>query len=90
MKCILENITPNEHVSGRSKDTRYAETMLYCPLFDGRQICLWCCLHICGTAEPLRRGDYQIEHPEYADMDVETGRTWDEIWSTCSRCSRGV
>lgn len=89
MKCVLENVAVSEHKVAE-KDLRYKEQFINCSLFDGRQICYWCCLHIRDIAEPLKRGDYSIAHPEYeALVPKMTGRDWDEVWHTCSRCSAG-
>lgn len=88
MKCVLEDKAPHEHEVARGKPVYYRETFIHCPLLNGRQICLWCCLHICDIATPLNRGDYQIAHPEYASLlPEECGRDWDEIWQVCSKCS---
>ena len=87
MNCILSETMPKEHAS--ITDRRYAEQFINCPLFDGRQICYWCCLHIRDIAEPLNRGDYSLAQPEYeAGIPKETGRDWDEVWHTCSQCSK--
>jgi hypothetical protein len=87
MKCILEKLAANEHK--KIGDARYAESFINCPLFGGRQICYWCCLHIHDIAEPLHRGDYSLAHPEYeAVVAKETGRDWNDVWSVCSKCSR--
>lgn len=87
MNCILEKLAVGEH--SNISDKRYAQNFVNCPLFDGRQICFWCCLHIRDIAEPLRRGDYSLAHQEYEKLVPEmTGRDWDEIWHTCSRCSQ--
>lgn len=86
MNCILEKKI-NEH--GKVRDVRYTKNFVNCPLFAGRQICYWCCLHIHDIAEPIRRGDYSVEHPEYeSTIPKETSRDWDDIWSTCSKCAR--
>jgi hypothetical protein len=90
MKCILEKQAKKEHAIAATKPENYHNRFVSCPLFAGRQICFWCCLHIRDIAEPLNRGDYSLAHPEYeALVPKETGRTWDEIWHTCSRCSTG-
>lgn len=88
MKCILEKLVPREHKN--ITDARYAESFVNCSLFDGKQICFWCCLHIRDIAEPLRRGDYSLEHPEYeALIPKESNReSWDIIWQTCNKCSK--
>jgi hypothetical protein len=85
MKCVLKDLTVNEH--NNIRDQRYADSFVNCPLFNGRQICYWCCLHIHDIAEPLMRVDRSILHPEYAEINEEANRDWDEIWSICSKCS---
>jgi len=88
MKCILKDLAVNEH--NNIKDARYADSFVKCPLFNGKQICYWCCLHIHDIGEPLRRGDRLVAHPEYAEVVVkESGRHWDEIWAVCSKCGNG-
>ena len=88
INCILKPNLPEEHAVAETKDVRYKGTYMNCPLFNGRQICLWCCLHICDIGEPLKRGDSGIAHPEFeANIPALSGRNWDEIWQTCSQCS---
>jgi len=87
MECILAKKIIGEHKN--IKDERYATTFLNCPLFDGRQICLWCCLHIRDIADPIRRGDYSLAHPDYeSTVSADSRRDWDEIWSICGKCSK--
>lgn len=85
MKCILSDVAVGEHKN--AKDRRYVESFVDCPLFDGRQICYWCCLHIHDISEPLRRTDNIIAHPEYSSVPSMCSRDWDEIWTVCSKCS---
>jgi hypothetical protein len=85
MTCILKNRTPDEHATALKTRPKILGTELPCPLYNGRTICLWCCLHIAGIAEPLNRGDNEIRHPEY-NIVMETGRSWDEITSLCTKC----
>jgi len=90
MNCILKDKLPHEHAVADTKDARYRGTFVNCPLFNSRQICLWCCLHICDIGEPLKRGDAGIAHPEFESIvPGESLRSWDEIWQVCSRCSQG-
>lgn len=87
MECSLSKKLKSEHA--RKDEPRYS-VFLNCPLINGKQICLWCCLHICDIAEPLGRGDSAALHPTYESVVAkETDRDWDEIWYTCSRCSKG-
>ncbi len=87
MECILVNKAVGEHKN--IKDERYANKFLNCPLFSSRQICLWCCLHIRDIADPIRRGDYSLAHPEYESLiPAETTMDWDEVWSICGKCSK--
>ncbi len=86
MKCTLLGSVPKEHESMR--DEKYGEIFMHCSLFNNRQICLWCCLHIIDWANPMNRAVARESHLEY-DKPVTTlaGREWDEIWETCSKCS---
>lgn len=87
MDCSLLKLAPVEH--GKIKDVRYAQTFLNCPLLDGKQLCLWCCLHIRDIAEPLNRGAYSEAHPEYeALLPKLSDKSWDEIVSVCSKCAK--
>ncbi len=83
MKCSLEEVLKEEHA--KSKDKRYTENIVgRCPLLD-KQICLWCCLHIEGIADPSRRMNQQ-ENGYYYTVPEITHRDWDEMWETCSTC----
>ncbi|GEM_PF-3999469 len=87
MKCSLEDLAVYEH--DNISDARYARSFVDCPLFNNKQICFWCCLHIRDIAEPLRRGDYSLMHPEYEGLVPKmTNRDWDEVWHVCSKCSK--
>ena len=86
MKCVLKESLPKEH--SKSNEPRY-NMFVNCPVMAGRQICFWCCLHICDIGEPLKRGDAGLSHPTYeAFVPQQTGRNWDSIWQTCSICSK--
>jgi hypothetical protein len=85
MKCTLVNKVPTEHAN--MKDPRLGEIFMNCPLFNGKQICFWCCLHIADLARPLTRETAQDTHPEYGCVTATTERDWDSLWQTCSKCS---
>lgn len=85
MQCSLRKEAPKEHKS--ITDSRYAETFVECPLFNNKQICLWCCLHICDLADPMTRPRAREDHQEYVELlDRLTGRELDSVQETCYRC----
>jgi len=57
-----------------------------CSLFNGKQICLWCCLHLVDLAAPTTRVYSEENHPEYGTVTRQLERDWDSIWETCSKC----
>jgi hypothetical protein len=57
-----------------------------CPVI-GKQICMWCCLHISDIADPMKREKAYINHTKYAEIATKiSGRDLDDIFRTCSRC----
>lgn len=85
MKCTLARKLKSEHE--KVKDARYLEQFMKCPLLSGRQVCLWCCLHISDIANPGKRPVASEKFPNYFNhIGDETGRDWDSIQSTCSKC----
>jgi hypothetical protein len=70
----------------------HTTTYLNCPLLGGRQICLWCCLHISDIANPLTRvwaGEKNQEYLDILKLLPPERADWDLMWSTCYRCSAG-
>lgn len=84
MICSLK-----DHVKHDKANKKYTGNFVKCPLFNGRYICYWCCLHISDIAEPAHRSDASEKHPDYYNYVTDTtGREWDEVWTVCSRCSK--
>ena len=69
---------------------KYTTQFIPCPLFDGKQICYWCCLHISEIAQPTSRVRMSEQHPEYFNkIKALSGRVaWDDINDLCSQCSK--
>ena len=85
MDCYLEKHLKEEHAS--IKDPRYGNIIFGCPVFGGKQICMWCCLHIRDVANALTRNYATDHHPNYAVIAPEVSeRSLDSIWETCARC----
>lgn len=84
--CILKKDLKEAHE--KITDIRYAEQFVNCPLFDGKQICYWCCLHISEIGEPLKRVRASETHPDYYEnIPTLADRSgWDECWQVCSKC----
>lgn len=83
MGCSLQNKLKKEHAS--MVNPKLAEVIFECPVV-GKQICLWCCLHIADAADPLKRGYTLDMFPDMVKVEEESGRDLDSIWETCSRC----
>jgi hypothetical protein len=83
MPCSLINECPKEHQNQKSEV--YKDTVFICPI-TGKQICLWCCLHIAGLADPKTRMWSEDKHPEYTDVVNKMGKDWNQTWQICSRC----
>lgn len=87
MRCSLENTLKSEHE--KIKDRRYAEQYVNCPLFNSKQICYWCCLHISEQGDPFTRARASDNFPAYAEKipELAMNRGWDDIWQVCSKCA---
>jgi hypothetical protein len=83
MSCSLEQILKEEHES--MKNPKFAGIIQDCPVL-GKQICLWCCLHIADAADPMKRNRTLDLFPNLVKIEEEAGRRFDSIWETCARC----
>uniref|UniRef100_A0A6M3K5R4 Uncharacterized protein n=1 Tax=viral metagenome TaxID=1070528 RepID=A0A6M3K5R4_9ZZZZ len=83
MDCSLKKLLPEYHEN--MKNPKLASVMSTCPIL-GKQICLWCCLHICDVADPMKRNRALDNFPDLVKVEEESGRAFDSMWETCSRC----
>ena len=84
MSCILKDHLKEAHA--RATDQRTLDTQFNCPLI-GDKICFWCCLHIVDLANPRSRPLHTEKFADYEKVVAEyTGRSWDDMWRTCSVC----
>lgn len=81
MDCSLKEINHNN-----IPKPQYAETFFKCPII-GKQICMWCCLHISEVADPKKRmsaSDFSSSY--YEEIPKIATRDWDDMWVTCQKC----
>jgi hypothetical protein len=84
MICSLEKELRSEHKN--MSNPAYAEIIINCPVLS-RQICLWCCLHICDAANPITRSHAVEIFPRISEVVSEmSGRDLDDIFKTCGAC----
>ena len=84
MDCSLHKEFKKEHAE--MKNPKFSGVILTCPVI-GKQICLWCCLHIADAADPMRRNRTTDQFPNFvANLPKLADRELDSIWETCSRC----
>jgi len=83
MSCSLYKDLKEEHDT--MKNPKLAGVIHSCPVI-GKQICLWCCLHIADAADPMSRNNMLDKYPNLVKVEEISGRNFDSIWETCSRC----
>jgi hypothetical protein len=83
MDCSLSKTLKKYHED--MKNPKLAGVIHHCPVI-GKQICLWCCLHIADAAEPMKRMHTLDIYPDMMKVEEISGRDLDSIWETCSRC----
>lgn len=83
MSCSLYKLLKKEHDAMANKNL--SDVIVDCPVI-GKQICLWCCLHISDAATPLTREHTLNMYPGIAKVQEISGRDFDSINETCARC----
>jgi len=84
MECALKDRLKEEHA--KMTKPAYAGVIFHCPVL-GRQMCLWCCLHLSDLADPMKRSYAMTDFFRYADVAKElSGRDLDSIHQTCVHC----
>ena len=83
MACSLEKKLKKEHAE--MKNPKLAGVIVNCPII-GKQICLWCCLHISDAANPQTRNHTLDVFPNMVVAEEVAERSFDSMSETCSRC----
>jgi len=91
MNCVLTKNLPQVHkdLKDDSKKRGLAESFVMCPLFNDRQICVWCCLHIVEQANPNKQFAAEL-NPHYEKLTDQIGKHWEEVWGTCGPCGNNT
>jgi hypothetical protein len=83
MACYLEKKVKRMHSKAPEN---FKGIIFQCPLID-RQICLWCCLHICELSDPMSRIGASDSMKEYYDLIPKlSDKSWEDTTSVCGRC----
>lgn len=83
MDCSLQKKMKKEHAE--MANPKLAGVMVTCPII-GKQICLWCCLHISDAANALSRNHTLELYPGLYEVEKVAERSFDSMSETCSRC----
>lgn len=85
-ECVISKILPKEHAKAEVKNPTLTNNMIVCPLFNDRQICMWCCVHIYDQADPSKVFSSDF-NPHYYDLISEVLKmSIEEVWRHCSGC----
>jgi hypothetical protein len=67
---------------------KYENIACHCPLIGGKDICLWCCLHIADISDPSKRQERLDSNPDFISVPEDLKMPWDDIRKVCVGCSQ--